>query len=97
MDSGNLLSKGLDKTELRVEHWLDIVAMVVMIGDCIRKEGHMRRKCDSGLGKSARQNSQQSLWTREWSRKRLRRDTRRGRGNWRRTARTFGDSYLGNR
>ena len=69
--------KGLDKTKSRIEHWLDVVAMVVTRGDCIGKEGCMRRKCDSGLGESAGGNSRQSLQMRERTRKGLRRDTRR--------------------
>ena len=97
MDLGDLLAKGLDEAKSRIEHWLDIVAMVVTRDDCIRKEGRMRRKCDSGLGESARQNSRRSLWMRERLRKGSRRDSRRGRGDWGRTARTFRDSDLGDR
>ena len=97
MDLGDLLAKGLDETESRIELWLDVVAMVVTGSDVFGKEGRIRRKCDSGRGKSARRNSRRSFRTRERLRKRSRWDTRRGRGDRRRTTRTFGDSALRDR
>ena len=54
MDSGDLLTKGLDEAKSRIELWLDVVAMVVTGSDGIGKEGHIGRKCDSGRGESVR-------------------------------------------
>ena len=53
MDSGDLLAKGLDEAESRIELWLDVAAMVVTGSDGFRKEGRIGRKCDSGRGESA--------------------------------------------
>ena len=61
MDSGDLLAKGLDETESRIKLWLDVAAMVVTGSDGIGKEGRIGRKCDSGRGESAGQNSRRSL------------------------------------
>ena len=49
--------KGLDEAKSRIECWLDVVAMVVTRSDGIGKEGRIGRKCDSGRGESAGQNS----------------------------------------
>ena len=57
MDLGDLLTKGLDEAESRIERWLDVVAMVVTRSDGIGKEGRIGRKCDSRRGESTRQNS----------------------------------------
>ena len=78
MDSGDLLAKGLDKTELRIERWLDIVAMVVMGSDGIGKGGRIGRECDSRRGKSAGRNGRRGFWTRKRTRNGAGRDSRRG-------------------
>ena len=76
MDSRDLLTKGLDETELRIKLGLDVVAVVVTGSDSIGKEGRVGRKCDSGRGERAGRNSRRCFRMRERSRKRSRWGTR---------------------
>ena len=66
----------LDKTEARVESWLDVVAVVASGSDHVRKRSHVRGGSDSRLSEHAGRNSRCCLRTRQGMRKWMQRDTR---------------------